>query len=104
MKPARLPGLQEHLPVVKTSSTMAKVCLPGAVNCNRNLTPAIQSPPPINFFYEHFHNSIRTELDSLSRTVAKLTSASEETAADLAARSSKSLQVLGAGPYLPYQC
>lgn len=62
---------------------MAKVCLPGAVDCSRSLAPTLQSPPPINFFYEHFHNSIRTELDSLSRTVAKLTSAPEGVAADL---------------------
>ncbi|KAK9834239.1 hypothetical protein WJX84_003552, partial [Apatococcus fuscideae] len=61
---------------------MAKVCLPGAPDV-RSLGPATQSPPPINFFYEHFHNSIRTELDSLSRTVAKLTSAPEAVAADL---------------------
>lgn len=61
---------------------MAKVCLPGATDV-RSLGPAVQSHPPINFFYEHFHNSIRTELDSLSRTVAKLTSAPEAVAADL---------------------
>ena len=61
---------------------MAKVCLPGAPDV-RSLGPAVQSHPPINFFYEHFHNSIRTELESLSRTVAKLTSAPEAVAADL---------------------
>lgn len=62
---------------------MAQVCLPGTPDVRSLGQSQTQSPPPINFFYEHFHNSIRTELDSLSRTVAKLTSASEETAADL---------------------
>ena len=34
--------------------------------------------PPINFFYSHFHNSIRNELDTLSQCMADLVSASQE--------------------------
>ncbi|KAA6419094.1 MAG: hypothetical protein FRX49_10834 [Trebouxia sp. A1-2] len=36
------------------------------------------SHPPINFFYSHFHNSIRNELDALSHSVSVLTSAAQE--------------------------
>ena len=36
------------------------------------------SHPPINFFYSHFHNSIRNELDALSQAGSTLASAAQE--------------------------
>lgn len=36
------------------------------------------SHPPINFFYSHFHDSIRNELDVLSLSVSALASAAQE--------------------------
>jgi hypothetical protein len=35
------------------------------------------TPAPINFFYQHFHNSIRQELDELSSSVLALEPAAE---------------------------
>lgn len=46
-------------------------CMPG----NTQYAPApgtAAAPPPINFFYSHFHNAIKIELDSLSTSVLLL--------------------------------
>lgn len=40
--------------------------------------PKPQENPPINFFYTHFHDSIRFELDALSRAVLELEPAADE--------------------------
>ena len=47
-------------------------------NCCSVLKPTTSSHPPINFFYSHFHNSIRNELDALSKSVSTLASAAQE--------------------------
>ncbi len=47
-------------------------------NCCSVPKVATSSHPPINFFYSHFHNSIRNELDALSHSVSVLTSAAQE--------------------------
>ena len=49
------------------------------INANCSSTPASNSKhPPINFFYSHFHNSIRNELDTLSQCMSELALASQE--------------------------
>ncbi|DBB01633.1 hypothetical protein WJX77_010630 [Trebouxia sp. C0004] len=50
------------------------------INANCCSVPKVStsSHPPINFFYSHFHNSIRNELDTLSHSVSLLTSAAQE--------------------------
>lgn len=50
------------------------------INANCCSVPKVStsSHPPINFFYSHFHNSIRNELDALSQSVSVLTSAAQE--------------------------
>jgi hypothetical protein len=53
---------------------MAALCLPPL----RSGGPEPTTYPPINFFYLHFHNSIRTELDLLSQSVLLLEPSAEQ--------------------------
>ena len=47
-------------------------------NCCGNPKATSASHPPINFFYSHFHDSIRNELEALSSSVLALASAAQE--------------------------
>lgn len=47
-------------------------------NCCSVPKPTSASHPPINFFYSHFHNSIRNELEALATSVLALASAAQE--------------------------
>ena len=47
-------------------------------NCSSVPKASTSKHPPINFFYSHFHNSIRNELDTLSQYMSELASASQE--------------------------
>lgn len=46
-------------------------------NCS-TVAKASTKHPPINFFYSHFHNSIRNELDTLSQCMSDLSTAPQE--------------------------
>lgn len=48
------------------------------INANCSSVAKASKHPPINFFYSHFHNSIRNELDMLSQSMSELSSASQE--------------------------
>ena len=48
------------------------------INANCSSVAKAAKHPAINFFYSHFHNSIRNELDLLSQCMAELSSASQE--------------------------
>ena len=56
---------------------MAAVCLP-PLRSGAAAQSEPQTYPPINFFYLHFHNSIRAELDLLSQSVLLLEPSAEQ--------------------------
>ena len=47
-------------------------------NCCSVAQPSTSNHPPINFFYSHFHNSIRNELEILSQCMSELATAPQE--------------------------
>lgn len=47
-------------------------------NCCGFTPGSTASYPPINFFYSHFHDSIRNELDQLSQSVLGLAISAQE--------------------------
>lgn len=60
------------------SSVAASMATRLRINANCSSVAKASKRPPINFFYSHFHNSIRNELDLLSQSMSELSSASQE--------------------------
>ena len=54
----------------------AALCI--SANCCGITPPPAPTYPPINFFYSHFHDSIRNELDLLSQSVLELAISAQE--------------------------
>lgn len=61
-------GSLDSMPLLGQAAAAGLVPAQGALH-----TPdAASASPPINFFYSHFHNAIRFELDALERSVERL--------------------------------